>query len=85
MQDLPHEEEEIEQPALRDRRADRSRALPFAESLTLDVGMRDVAVILSRVRLLGHHVIARLLADLVPGQHDAKGAEANPFQLDRER
>ena len=83
VEDLPDEQEELEQPPLAERLQDRRPPLPFTQSLVLDVGMRGPGVGGSRVRVQGVDVVRDRCSQSVPAQADLEPAEVDPLQDDR--
>lgn len=83
LQNLCHEQKEVAQPSLLQRRADRGLAIPFAQRLALDMRMRDVVLGRGRVGFEGDDFIRSLLIEPVPMQHDLEWSQADLFQRDR--
>ena len=60
-QHLPHEQEEIQQPALFARRLDRRAAIPFAEHFGIHVRMGDMAGGRCRMWFASEHLVRPVL------------------------
>lgn len=83
LQDLGHEQEEVAEPALLQRRANRGLAVPFAQRLALDMRMRNVVMTVRHVRFKRNDVIHPRLIELIPMQHNSERAKVSVFQSDR--
>jgi hypothetical protein len=80
LQDLPNHHEEVQQPAIGQRRSDTSCSSPFAELVILDVGMGHVPTARWAVGIDSNYVVGSASADPLPMQDDPKGTEVNVFQ-----
>lgn len=83
VQNLSHEQEEVTQPSLLQRRTDCGLAISFTQRLALDVRMRDIVVTRGGVGFESDDFIRSLLIEPVPMQHDLKRPQADVFQRDR--
>ena len=83
LQNLSHEQEEVAQPPLLQRRANRGLAVSFTQRLALDMRMRDIVLARGRVRFESDDLIRSLLIEPVPMQYDLKRSQADVFQRDR--
>jgi hypothetical protein len=81
-QDLPDENEEIEQPAFAEGLADGDASVTLAQGVALDMRMRCVAVRFCRVALNGHDFIGATVAEIPPVQHDLERPECDSFEFD---
>ncbi len=82
LQNLRHEQKEVAQPTLLQRRTDRGLAVSFTQRLALDMRMWDVVLGRGRVRFEGDDFIRSLLIKSIPMQHDLKRSQADLFQRD---
>ncbi len=82
LQNLSHEQKEVAQPSLLQRRTNRGLAIPFAQPLALDMRMRYVVVTRGWVGFESDDLIRSLMIEPVPMQHDLKRSQADVFQRD---
>jgi hypothetical protein len=80
---LGHDREEIQQPALLKRPAQRCGGFALAEFVVADVGMRDGIVNLGAVRLQRDNAILGPLVESRDVEHNLKGAEQHAVQTHR--
>jgi hypothetical protein len=81
LQDLVCEREEIEQSALSQGRADHRRPVSFAQDFVANMRVGDFVIASGRARSRGDDPISPLPADLLPLEHDPKGAKEDIFKL----
>ena len=85
LQHLPHEQEEVAQPPLLQRLANRHAAVSLAKLFGTDVRMSHVAVALGGVLLLRDDAVRHRGIHIPPIQHDLKRAKVDLFERDRLR
>ena len=83
LQNLSHEQKEVAQSPLLQRRANRGLAVSLTKRLALDMRMWDVVVTRGRVGFECDDFIRSLLVEPVPMQHDLKRSQADVFKRDR--
>jgi hypothetical protein len=84
-QDLPDDDEEIEQPAGPQRLFDRMMPFAFAKLVTAHVRMHDVAVVGRRVGIDRHDLIGRQSVGVAKVKLDLEGTEIDAFKFDSVR
>ena len=83
LQRLAHDREEIKQPTLFQRLADRLHRFSFTEVLVVDVRMGHVSIAGCFLGIHGHDLIWACESDPVPAEHDLKRPQIHPFQNNR--
>ena len=82
LEDLSHEQKEIEQASLPQGRLDDDFAFPFAQSVFTHVGMNQITIAGGGVRLDGFHEIRLRTLQVIQLQNNSEPPEINSFQLD---
>ena len=74
---MPDERKEVQKTAFLERRLDRRRPFPFAESLFLNMRMGNVGIRFRGARLFRDDFIGSFMPNPFPVEGDPKRAELN--------
>ena len=75
IKDLPHDDEEVEQPSLIQGSFDRHSSLALAERVALNVRMRCLKASARRIRIQRFHAVGQGIAELTALQHNRERPE----------
>ena len=83
LQNLPHKQEEIQEPALLESLPDGNTSFSLAKMLVLNMGMGDAGVGRGTVGIQGDHNVAARSGKLIPSEHNPEPAQIDAFQGDK--
>lgn len=83
LEDLPHDDAQVEDPSLFGRATDGGLSVSFTQGVSLHMRVDDIRRLRGRVRLQSPDFVRRCVADPVEREGNLEGTEFDPVECDR--